>query len=697
MIIIPEMIFAGDLDSANLSVSNDMIIINGIKYAIDEVNSEIISQMTYEELVSLPFETMVKLSSSLEMSIDELLKMKVAVSSKAASTVREQPNILTVITDEQIKKSGFHDLMSILQTVPGIFFGSDVSGVIGIGMRGIWGQEGKILLLIDGQEINEPRYAGVPFFNHFDVEQIKRIEIIRGSGSSIWGGTAELGVINIITKQGSDINGFKISTTGSYLTDTYGRENITVSAGRKIKELDASVTAHYGRAHKSDKTYNSFYFRDDDPEQDLMSYKLSGPYGLTDSRNLNAGFKWKDLSTRFVYDYYKVFGIDYEIYDMSFETYMGEIKYDWLVIPGILRLQPKYNVKYSIPWYTEGWFENELIWRHRINLSTIFEPHPIFTATGGIEYFSDNISYENKESLFYNNKNNIKYNNKVIFLEGLWKFKPVKITAGGRLEHNDQYGFAFAPRIAVNQVFGNFHYKLLFSKAFRSPGIGNLEKNPKLKPEETYVTELESGYKLHKNMFLTANFFDIRIKDPIYYLQGDTFWDYRNGDWLGSRGIEFEYAVRHPRINISANYSFYQVNKKGSIDRYRSSLDGQAYLGAPQHKVSIFGSYNVTSKITLISALNFTSASFGFDNYLLDSESVSIVPIESRISPSMKMNAGILLSNIFFRGMNVSLGINDIFSKEISLIQPYNGYEAPIPGQGRETYCKLSYSFKFRD
>lgn len=682
----------------DLKESSDTLLISGKKYSINDINSELISQMSYEQLLNLPFETLTKICKHLEISVDELLKTKTEVSSRAASTLREQPNILTVITEDQIKKSGFHDLMSVLEMVPGVFFGSDISGVTGIGMRGIWAQEGKVLLLIDGQEINEPRYAGVPFFNHFDIETIKRIEIIRGSGSSIWGGSAELGVINIITRKGSDINGIKISASGSYLQSTFGRENLSVSAGKNIRDFDFSISAHYGRAHRSENTFQPFYFVDGNSESGHINYPLSGDYGMSHSQNVNASCTWKNLSARFIYDFYKVYGIDEEIYDMSFKTFLGELKYDWNLIPGKLHIKPKYNFRYYIPWYTEGWYENQLIMRNRINISTLFEPHPILTTTGGVEFFNDQVSYENKEILFYNQKNKIQYNNEVIFLEGLLKLKPVKITVGGRLEHNDQYGFAFAPRAAINQVFGNFHYKLLFSKAFRAPGIGNLEMNPQIKPEETYVVELESGYKLHTNMFLKANFFDIRIRNPIYYLQTEDKYDYRNGDRMGTYGLECEYTIRHPRLNTSINYSYYRTHR-GCFDNFLSSmLDNNSNLGAPAHKLSVFGSFNLTEKFSISSSVNIYSTTYGFTTIRAEPQNyeneVRIVPVEGKIEPSALFNAGFNLNNLIIHGLSISSGVTDIFNKKRPLLQPYNGFEAPMPGQGRSFYCKLNYSFK---
>ena len=79
------------------------------------------------------------------------------------------------------------------------------------------------------------------FGNRFDVSQIKRIEIIRGPGSSIYGGNAELGVINMITKSGEDLKGAEITATAGQLNDTYGRRNLSLAVGDKQGDFKWSV------------------------------------------------------------------------------------------------------------------------------------------------------------------------------------------------------------------------------------------------------------------------------------------------------------------------------------------------------------------------------------------------------------------------------------------------------------------------
>ena len=109
-------------------------------------------------------------SSFFNLSLEELLNVQISVASKKALTLRESPGIVTLITEDEIKNSGAHDLLDVLSMVPGLQFGVDVEGAIGIGVRGNWGHEGKVLLLIDGQEMNEPLYSTIQFGEHYPVE-----------------------------------------------------------------------------------------------------------------------------------------------------------------------------------------------------------------------------------------------------------------------------------------------------------------------------------------------------------------------------------------------------------------------------------------------------------------------------------------------------------------------------------------------
>ena len=116
-------------------------------------------------------------SHGLPSELEAFVNSLIAVASKKPINLRESPSVTTLITKEEISKSGARDLIDVLRLVPGIDFGVDIEGVVGIGMRGNWANEGKVLVLLDGQEMNEIISAGNMFGNHYPIEQIKKIEV----------------------------------------------------------------------------------------------------------------------------------------------------------------------------------------------------------------------------------------------------------------------------------------------------------------------------------------------------------------------------------------------------------------------------------------------------------------------------------------------------------------------------------------
>ena len=136
-----------------------------------------------------------------ELSLEDLLNAGMTTSTKSKPmSMRDSPNVMTVVTREEIQRSGARELADVLRLVPGFQLGGDLYSSVYAGFRGIWGSEGKFLVLLDGHEMFELLYYATELGNRIPVDQIERIEIIRGPGSVVYGGSAELAVVNIITR-----------------------------------------------------------------------------------------------------------------------------------------------------------------------------------------------------------------------------------------------------------------------------------------------------------------------------------------------------------------------------------------------------------------------------------------------------------------------------------------------------------------
>src|SRR5688500_648646 len=117
--------------------------------------------LTAQELES-DLDSLIRMSAFTEESeLQKVLNQNLKVSSSKALTTRETPSIISLITAEEIRNSGARDLTDILRLVPGFEIGQDLQFVLGLGLRGSWANEGKVLVMMDGQQFNELLYQGV--------------------------------------------------------------------------------------------------------------------------------------------------------------------------------------------------------------------------------------------------------------------------------------------------------------------------------------------------------------------------------------------------------------------------------------------------------------------------------------------------------------------------------------------------------
>ncbi|OFX19069.1 MAG: hypothetical protein A2041_00765 [Bacteroidetes bacterium GWA2_31_9b] len=643
----------------------------------------------------------------LELSLEELLNIPVTVSSKKALSLRESPGIISVITEDEIQNSGARDLIDVLRLVPGIEFGTDVQGVTGISMRGNWAHEGKVLLMLDGQEQNELSFSTLLFGNHYPVDNIKKIEIIRGPGSSIYGGFAELGVINIITKGGEDINGFSVGVNYGQLSDTYGHKNINLSAGKKINDFEIALHGFYGKGNRSDKEYTDIYGN---------SYNMKDNTSM-DPAQINLGMKYKDLHFRFIYDKYEIVTRDgfvdnfLKAYTNEFTSMFGELKYDWKISDKVT-ITPKLSYVSSNPWtQTEDSLPGEdpsyynydrTVTRIKPNLTVSYDINDKINLIGGVEYYKDNAVNNDKAWTYWNGKYEIDYTNISGFLQGIIKTNFINMTVGARLDNHSEFGTAFAPRIGFTKAFDKLHFKLLYSQAFRAPGIENIDYNswldtvnyqPSIKPENTQVIEGEVGYLISSGMIFTANVYYITLDNTIVYSVDEAGNEgYENKGKTGSKGFELEYILREKWGNIKLNYSYYSTKGINKIADYEVSLNDKALVGSPQNKILLNGSFKVYKGLSINPSLIYLTERYAYINYDATEDNVFI----EKQDPVFFINLFINYKNLFTEGLNFGVGVYDLFDSGYQYIQPYNGWHAPIPSAGREIIAKLSYSFNMK-
>jgi iron complex outermembrane receptor protein len=151
-----------------------------------------------------------------EMSLEELMNIEITSVSKKAENKMTAAAAITVITAEDIRRGGFTVIPEALRTVPGLQIARVDANRWAISVRGSTGLfANKLLVLIDGRSVYTPVFGGTYWDQQdYPIEDVERIEVIRGPGGTIWGANAVNGVINIITKNAADTQGTLLSGYG---------------------------------------------------------------------------------------------------------------------------------------------------------------------------------------------------------------------------------------------------------------------------------------------------------------------------------------------------------------------------------------------------------------------------------------------------------------------------------------------------
>jgi len=195
-------------------------------------------------LFAFPARPQDKSSDLSKLSIDDLMNIEVTSVSKKEQKMSRVAAAIFVITQEDIRRSGATNIPDLFRMVPGMDVAQIDANTWAISVRGFNFQFAHdLLVLIDGRAVYTPLFGGV-YWDTQDVplEDIDRIEVIRGPGGTVWGANAVNGVINIITKRAADTLGTLVTGGGCWQEQGFG----TLQYGGKIKaDTNYRVFAKY--------------------------------------------------------------------------------------------------------------------------------------------------------------------------------------------------------------------------------------------------------------------------------------------------------------------------------------------------------------------------------------------------------------------------------------------------------------------
>ena len=612
--------------------------------------------------------------------------------------LRNVPRNVSVITSEDIKQATSNNVVDLLTRESGLtlrsLFGHDKKAKIDI--RGMGDASvSNVIVMVDGVRLTPPDMAG-PDFSSIPLDQIDRIEIIRGSGSVIYGDGAVGGVINIITRKVPTASKFRlVSSSGSYHT-----KDLRAYWCRIINKLNFTVNADY---------YDSEGYRDngDIRKKDVS---LHSTYPVSDSITLNAQASYHNdtyglpgaIEKKYAYnkDLRKMATTANDGGETTNRRYEGGIEIN-LDTWGTIKTHRGYRLRDNS--YIMGFNDLRLpedqtdsIDEHTQNF---YLTYYIDYTLGGLEHrfhcgFDQYDTEYVREELSKNYRKNSRVKNRGAFVTHDWALMkdlmfhlgyrqnvyehrsrqdehehinsapPVKRWINGESSNNKWTNDAYDTGIVCS--FGpNIRLFTSLANSFRIPNVDELTLGEEgLHPQEGLHFDLGGSYKIKGIMEYAATLFHITTKDEIYFgkpLNGDGESLNRNFDEETERkGIETDIKIYPVNpLYIWGNYTYTEA---------RFIKGGDFIPLVPKHKASIGIEWQVCYPLLL--SLTGTMVSSCFDGN--DWEN-----IKEKLKGYEVVDAKLTYT---YKEWSVFFGVNNILNEYYSTISYHEKYY-PMPGR----------------
>jgi outer membrane cobalamin receptor len=617
-----------------------------------------------------------------------LLNTPVTVASRKAMTSRESPGVVSVVTREEILAAGARDLIDVLALVPGFEMGVDVNGVTGPSMRGIWAYEGKILLLWDGVEMNDTIFGNIALGNHFPVDQIKRVEIIRGPGSVTYGGFAEVAVIQVTTLQAEDLNGAAAGVGYGRGQDGTLHTQVHALYGWKGEGSAFTIAAFGGGGDRSTQPYT---------DATGQTYSMKGN-SAAEPFLVNLGVKAGGFQLRAIVDNYQMkqrdsFGVSLgHSVNERFVSHNLDLRYEFKLGEGF-SLTPYAVYRDQKPFWMDapdlGDVLNVWALREKAGVTAGWLPNKNLDLQLGYEFTRDRGTVNPRGTVLntlVNGKDSITYDDHAVFAQAQYQ-GVVNLTLGARFEHHSEAGNAFVPRFALTKVVGQWHFKFLAAQSFRTPNIFNfnlpLTLGTAIQPEKTTSFELETGYQFGAGI-LSVNLFDMKVNKPLVFAAlSATEQGYVNQGSVETKGFELQYQTRLTWGFVNVSYDYHRMDNQ--VPYWSVPGDDSQSLGLPNQSASLLVGIKLGQGWSLNPNLHYQGERSG--NFFGGAAQGVIL---------QKRSADLVLGGtlVYNRGpVTASLGVFDAGNRQVPFLQPYNGGHTPLPGTGRELMAKLKVGF----
>jgi len=543
----------------------------------------------------------------------------VSSASKYDQKITEAPAAVSIVTADEIGRYGYQTLAEILDSLPGLFTTYDRTfhyvAMRGFGVAG--DVNNRVLLLVDGHRMNDSLYGQAPIGLDFplDVDLIERVEVVRGPASVLYGASAFLGVINVVTKRGRDLQRAEVaalggshSTYGGRLSwgDRYaGGAEVLLSTSydgsdgmRRLyfREFDDGVTSQ-GVAHDADRErapsfYGAASYRDFTIQTGHVDREKGIPTATYETLFDTSRTLVRDartfVNTSWAHELRNGWHLDLRAQYNRLEE-RGNYLYEEIPRPVMNvdafraeRLGAGFDVRGRVDRHQLTW-GMEVAEHFRLDQRN-FDEAPAFEYIDSRERATD----------------------WGVFLQDELRLRSdLVLVAGIRHDENTFFGGSTNPRLAlVWSPSEATTWKLLYGRAFRAPSAFELfyhDGNFSQKPAENLDTETIEAFELVMERVLVDR---LRLVGAVYYSEiedlisleldpADDLLVYRNGSGVKSVGFEARLEGRvFGAVESRASYAIQRTEDARTGDRVPNSPRHLAKLNlsVPLWQEALFGS-----------------------------------------------------------------------------------------------------------
>lgn len=630
----------------------------------------------------------VAMASQIETSFLESFEEVSEIATKTKLNIDDMPAFVSILRENDLKQMGVRDAYEALSLIPGVEVSMENTGAKVLIFRGAR-EKGKVKLLIDGVTINNAYRGSIYHYLDLPIELIKRIEVIRGPGSVLYGSNAISGVINIVTK----ISDKNAQSEASFSYGSFEYTKGSFISANKVGDYTVNIDGYYQTGNKKIET---------GPDK-------SGERGESDERlkDYSVGAKISGENTVFITRVKNnqngaAFGTGYVLIPQESSsalinnTFFSELQYknsiedntEYLIKAGYSEYQQKFDfihVRYPTKdlIYTSDYKESSQYLDATFTLNQ-FDPHELILGvayrTSKViknnlnTYYTDNPSTNlngpllldkessrNKTSIYLNDQSELSEN--------------IDIAAGIRYDDYSDFGSATSPRLGLVYHYNDkTNIKTMYSKAYRAPsfielyadvpGLSNGDEN--LKAEKSETIEVGATYKEDLRNLTRINLYHTTIKDVIYRESAQ----YTQKGKHTLKGIELE----------SRKTLFIDTDLQGAI----AYVDGEDEDGKKLPDVA-----DTTGNIQL---------SHTFASGFLSNAKVKYVSKRLRHKDDTREDLkgyttlDIALSYTYY-GYKMTGTINNILDEEVKYPAPANTYKNDYDREGRNFLLSVSKEF----